>query len=119
MDESYLPEEARKLPTLNVGELDIKELYNKIEGTECRRCHGSKVDPDGAYPCLLCHGKGIEKFIDGITIRVCSKHTDKELVGVGKRYVTWEDGQGFDHEGYMEVKGCPICKVPAIAGSPW
>ncbi len=116
MNENELPEKARKLPTLNIGgDLDLKELYVRVEGTKCRRCQGSKVDPDGDYPCMLCRGKGVEKFPGGVTKTVCSEHQDKELVGVGKRRVGWEDGQGFDHNGFLEVKGCPICKVPVLS----
>lgn len=115
MDDSYLPEEARRLPILPIsGNLDIKELYVVMEGNQCRRCRGTGIDPDGEYPCLLCKGKKVEKFIDG-SIKVCFKHPDKELVGIGRRFVTWEDAMGFDQEGYLEVKGCPICKVPACS----
>jgi len=115
MDDTYLPEAARKLPVLDIhGDLDIKELYNRIEGTQCRRCKGTKTDPDGEYRCLLCKGSGLEKFIDGAVI-ACIKHPDRKLAGIGRRYVTWEDGQGFDHEGYLEVRGCPICKIPALS----
>ncbi len=115
MNENALPEAARRLPTLNIGgDLDLKDQYIRVEGTKCRRCDGTEVDPDGAYPCLLCRGKGVEKFPGGITKVVCSKHQDQELVGVGKRYVAWEM-MGFDHKGYLEVKGCPICKVPVLS----
>jgi len=114
-DDSYLPEEARKLPILDIrGDIDREDLYIKIEGSQCRRCKGQKTDPDGDYPCLLCKGEGIEKFIDGAVL-MCSKHPEQKLVAIGRRFVTWEDGMGFDREGYLEVKGCPICEVPACS----
>lgn len=120
MKEDGLPEEARKLPTLNIkGEIDLEELYTKIEGTECRRCKGSGIDPDGEYPCLLCRGKKIEYFPGRESYLVCSKHPEHRLVAVGKRYIEWEDSQGFDHSGYVEVKGCPICRTPTISTSLW
>jgi len=114
-DKVWLPKEARELPVLDIGEdLRREDLYTVIEGTTCRRCSGSGIDPDGEYPCLLCRGKKIEKFIDG-NILVCTKHPDKELVNIGIRHVTWEDGMGFDREGYLGVKGCPICRIPAYS----
>lgn len=115
MNGSDLPEEARRLPTLQIGgDLDLEDLYTVVEGSKCRRCSGTGVDPDGDYPCLLCRGKKVELFIDG-PMKVCVKHPDKELVGVGKRHVNWEDGMGIAHEGYLEVKGCPVCKVPCLS----
>lgn len=115
-DESYLPDEARKLPTLSIqGDLNLPELYLRVKGTKCRRCEGSGTDPDGDYPCLLCRGKQIEEFPIGGSYLVCSKHPEEKLIGIGKRHTTWEDGMGFDHEGYVEVKGCPICKIPAVS----
>ncbi len=115
MNDKNYPKEARDLPTLAIhGDLDIKELYDIIEGNTCRRCVGAKTDPDGMYPCLLCKGTGIEKFVDGV-IRVCHEHPDTVLVGIGKRHVSWEDGMGFDHEGFLEVKGCSMCKIPALS----
>lgn len=123
MSEDNLPEEARRLPTLNIGgDIDFKDLYKRVEGTECRRCKGSGVDPDGEYPCLLCRGKKIEYFPGRDSYLVCNKHPEQKLIAVGKRHTTWEDGQGFDHEGYVEVKGCPICKVPVLSrlsGQPY
>ena len=118
-DDSGLPEEARKLPKLNIKEnFDLKDLYAVIEGTTCRRCGGTGIDPntgidpDSEYPCLLCRGKKIEKFAGG-DVHVCVNHPDLQLVGIGRRPVEWEDGQGFDHRGWLEVKGCPVCKIPA------
>lgn len=118
MSESSLPEEAQKLPTLDIpdgGDLDLRDQYIRIEGTRCRRCNGTEVDPDGEYPCLLCRGRGIEKFLGGKTKLMCVKHTDTELVNIGKRHVSWEDSQGFDHKGYLAVRGCPVCKVPVLS----
>lgn len=113
-----LPEEAKKLPTYPpdkgtpyASPYD-KSLYIEIRSIQCRRCKGGGTDPDGPYPCLLCKGSKAERNPDGIK-RYCSKHPDRELVGIGKRFVTWEDSQGFDHSGYLEVKGCSICKIPA------
>ncbi len=115
MNEHDLPEEARKLPTLEIhSDINIKELYEIIEGSRCRRCNGTTIDPDGKYSCLLCRGTGIEKYKDGV-IRVCREHRGEELVGIGKRHVSWEDGMGFDHSGFLEVKGCPVCKVPVLS----
>lgn len=115
-DDSYLTDEARKLSTLGIkGDLDLPDLYLRVTGTECRRCKGHGTDPDGDYPCLLCRGKLIERFPGGESYLVCSKHTREKLVAVGKRHTTWEDAMGFVHEGYVEVKGCPICNTPAVS----
>ena len=110
-----LDEKAQALPTLNIkGDIDIKELYVDKSIIECRRCLGNGTDPDGDYPCLLCHGAKEEK-LHGELYRYCSKHTDILLVDIGKRHVEWEDSQGFDHQGYVAVKGCPICNIPACS----
>lgn len=114
-DKSPLPGEAEKLPVLNINrDLDVEELYTVVKGTQCRRCGGTGIDPDGEYSCLLCRGMKVERFPYG-SIRVCSKHPDKELVNIGRRAVTWEDGQGFDHSGFLAVRGCPVCRVPAYS----
>ena len=108
-------EEGMKLPTLSIhGDLDIKELYSIIEGIRCRRCGGVKFEPGEEYPCLLCRGTGIEKFPTG-SFKVCSKHPKEKLVAIGKRHVEWEDAMGFSCQGYIEVKGCPKCKVPVYS----
>ena len=89
-----------------------KALYIEVKEVQCQRCGGKKTDPDGDYSCLLCHGIGSRPSPDGLK-RFCYIHTDLELVGIGKRHVSWEDGQGFDHKGYLEVRGCPVCKIAA------
>lgn len=115
VNESELPEEARKLPTMNIEEdLDHKDLYFLHDtGVVCKRCVGAKQDPDGDYPCLLCHGKGTEPH-SGERTRMCVIHPEQKLVNIGKRHITWECW-GFDHEGFVAVEGCPICKVPAYS----
>jgi len=114
-DESYLPEEARKLPTLHIKEtnLDREDLYTKVEGSTCRRCHGSSLDPDGDYSCLLCNGKGTEP-LPNTSYLVCSKHPKEKLVNIGKRYIEWEI-MGFPRSGFLAVRGCPICKIPVLS----
>jgi len=115
MDESELPEEVRRLPTLSLGNNDIdhEELYTEVRGDTCRRCKGSGQDPDGKYPCLLCRGSKIEKYLDGSKM-FCVKHPGKELVNIAKRHITWEL-MGFDHEGFLAIQGCPICKIPVYS----
>ncbi len=118
MNDECLPEEARNLPTFPPHDGTPysspydKALYIEVSIISCRRCGGTKTDPGGEYPCLLCHGTGEERSPDGVK-RFCSRHPDKELVRIGKRRVSWEDGQGFDHEGFLEVKGCSTCKIAA------
>jgi len=118
--EEDLPEEVRNLPTLPPNDSTPysnpydKSLYVEVKTIPCRRCDGTQTDPDGAYPCLLCHGKGEEPSPDGVK-RFCFVHTGTELVCIGKRHVSWEDGQGFDHEGFLEVRGCPICRIAAYS----
>lgn len=118
MDDDYLPEEVKDLPTFPPDDGTPysspydKSLYVEVRTIPCRRCGGDGTDPDGAYPCLLCHGVGEEPSPDGVK-RFCFVHPDKELVRIGKRHVSWEDGQGFDHEGFLEVRGCPICRIAA------
>lgn len=106
------PESLPLLPITN--NLDREDLYTVVKGDTCRRCKGSGIDPDGEYKCLLCHGEKIEKWGTG-AVMFCATHPDKELVYIGKRFVTWEDGQGFDHSGHLGVKGCPICRIAAYS----
>lgn len=115
-DKSYLPEAVRDMPVFPArfnnpyaNPFD-ESLSIKVDSITCRRCKGVKTDPDGEYDCLLCHGSGEE---ESPAKWFCSAHPDTELVMIGTRYVEWEDGQGFDNNGHLEVKGCPICKVPA------
>jgi len=120
MNDDCLPEEARNLPifppsngTPYSSPYD-KSLYIEVKTMTCRRCSGNKSDPDGDYPCLLCHGTGLESCPDGVK-RFCFMHTDKELVRIGRRRVSWEGSMGFDREGFLEVRGCPICKIAAYS----
>ncbi len=104
-----------KLPLLNIAhDIDVKELYTIIRGYTCRRCTGSGIDPDGEYPCLLCHGDKIEKWKTG-SIMVCSGHPNRELVYIGKRKANWEDAMGFDRSGHVGVRGYPICMKPVYS----
>lgn len=117
MNNDY-PEEVEKLKTFPPKDGTPysspydKTLYIEVGEILCRRCQGEKTDPDGDYPCLLCKGSGSEPSPNGVK-RFCARHPDLELVRIGKRHVSWEDGQGFDHEGYLEVRGCPTCKIAA------
>lgn len=112
--EDSFPVEARKLPTLNIDhDLDRTDLYKRIEDP-CRRCNGEKTDPNGDYPCLLCKGKGSEDLLSSAQL-VCAKHPEHVLVNIGKRRYEWEDAMGFDHQGYLAVRGCPVCMIPALS----
>ena len=109
-----LPDEVKALPIMDVKEdLDLDSCYMVVGSTLCRRCLGKIDDPDGSYPCLLCKGKG-EENLPGSRRLVCNTHRDQELVNIGRRYVTWEM-MGFDHTGWLAVKGCPICKLPLLS----
>jgi DnaJ-class molecular chaperone len=78
----------------------------------CRRCSGTGTDPDGTYPCLLCHGSK-EEYINTNNIKVCSTHLETRLVPVAQYYSRWEGGNdGLMHDGYFDILGCPICKIP-------
>ncbi len=115
MDDYQLPEEARRLPTLSLGNSDIehKESYTLAYEHSCKRCNGSGQDPDGDYLCLLCKGSKAEKSSNK-RLRFCVKHPGQKLVNIAKRHITWEL-MGFDHEGFLAIQGCPICKLPVYS----
>lgn len=114
---SSYPPEVEALKTFDAGHNSPylnpydESLSKEVDTIPCRRCGGCGFDPDTPTFCMTCGGSGEEHG----TFRVCSTHSDRELVRVGKRRVEWEDSQGFDHKGYLEVKGCPVCQKPAYS----